>query len=66
VASLTLTSDRAGPAWLGLLALSLAALPWYKGPLMAGPAASAVFEALSGRGWFWPLIAAARRSGRWR
>jgi iron(III) transport system permease protein len=64
VASLTLTSDRAGPAWLGLLALSLAALPWYKGtPLMAGPAASAVFEALSGRGWLWPLIAVAAALG---
>ena len=54
---LSLTSDQAGPAWLGLLALSLAALPWHKETsLFAGPAASALFEALSGRGWFWPLI----------
>lgn len=57
MARLTLKSEQAGPAWLGLLAISLAALPWYKGaPLFAGPAASALFEALSGRGWLWPLI----------
>ncbi len=55
-----LTSDRAGVAWLGLLALSLVAFPWYKGtPLWTGPAASALSEALSGRGWLWPLIVAA-------
>lgn len=64
MAVLSLTSDRAGPAWLGLLALSLAALPWYKDTsLLAGPAASAVFEAASGRGWFWPLIVAAAALG---
>ncbi|MEX3016123.1 ABC transporter permease [Gymnodinialimonas hymeniacidonis] len=57
MARIALTSDRAGPLWLGLLALSLAALPWYKGTsLLTGPAASALFEAMSGRGWFWPLI----------
>ena len=56
----TLTSDRAGVAWLGLLALALALLPWYKGAgLSAGPAASALAEALAGRGWLWPLIVAA-------
>ncbi len=59
MARLSLTSDRAGAAWLGLLALSLAALPWYKGQgLLAGPAASALAEALAGRGWLWPLIGA--------
>jgi iron(III) transport system permease protein len=64
VARSILTSDRAGFAWLGLLALSLAAFPWYKGvPLVAGPAASALAEALSGRGWFWPLIAASAALG---
>ncbi|UWQ95308.1 iron ABC transporter permease [Rhodobacteraceae bacterium M385] len=52
-----LTSDRAGAAWLGLLALSLVAFPWYKGAsLWTGPTASALVEALSGRGWLWPLI----------
>lgn len=55
-----MTSDRGGLAWLGLLALSLAAFPWYKGmPLWTGPVASALSEALSGRGWLWPLIIAA-------
>ncbi|GAB5449295.1 MAG: iron ABC transporter permease [Gymnodinialimonas sp.] len=52
-----LTSDRAGVAWLGLLALSLVAFPWYKGAsLWTGPAASALVEALSGHGWLWPVI----------
>lgn len=60
VKALTLTSDRAGIAWLGLLAASLLLLPWYKdGTLAAGPVTSALAEALSGRGWLWPLIAAA-------
>lgn len=60
MARLTLTSDRAGAAWLGLLAASLVLLPWYKGMgLAAGPGASALAEALSGRGWLWPLIGAA-------
>lgn len=54
---LTLTSDRAGVAWLGLFALSLVAFPWYKGAsLWAGPAASALVEAANGRSWLWPLI----------
>jgi iron(III) transport system permease protein len=57
VRSLSLTSERAGHAWLVLLVLSLSAFPWYKdASLIAGPGASALFEALSGRGWFWPLI----------
>jgi iron(III) transport system permease protein len=60
VKPLTLTSDRAGAAWLGLLAAALVLLPWYKGAgLVAGPAASALAEAVAGRGWLWPLIAAA-------
>ncbi len=64
MARFSLTSDRAGVAWLGLLALSLAAFPWYKGvPLVSGPASSALAEALSGRGWFWPLIAAVAALG---
>lgn len=55
-----LTSDRAGVAWLGLLALSLVAFPWYKGAsLWTGPTASALVEAMSGHGWLWPMIAAA-------
>ncbi|HMO06549.1 MAG TPA: iron ABC transporter permease [Paracoccaceae bacterium] len=59
MAPFRLTSDRAGFAWLGLLAMSLVVLPWYKGqPLMAGPGASALAEALAGRGWLWPVIAA--------
>ena len=64
MARLTLTSDRAGFAWLGLLALSLAVLPWYKGTsLFTGPAGSALVEAFAGRGWFWPLIVAAAGLG---
>jgi iron(III) transport system permease protein len=59
VKSLTLTSDRAGIAWLGLLATSLVLLPWYKGgSLAAGPVTSALAEALAGRGWLWPMILA--------
>lgn len=39
---------------------SLLLLPWYKGQgLFDGLGASALSEALAGRGWFWPLIAAA-------
>ncbi|WP_245904381.1 ABC transporter permease [Roseicyclus mahoneyensis] len=54
----SLTSDRAGLAWLGLLAAALGLVPWYKGNnLFAGPAASALTEALAGRGWLWPMIA---------
>ena len=57
--TLTLTSDRAGIAWLGLLAASLVLLPWHKdGALGAGPVTSALAEALGGRGWLWPMILA--------
>ncbi|MCU0907527.1 MAG: iron ABC transporter permease [Rhodobacteraceae bacterium] len=54
---MTLTSDRAGHGWLGLLAAALVLLPWYKGGSLAGgPLASALAEALAGRGWLWPMI----------
>jgi iron(III) transport system permease protein len=57
VKRLTLTSDRAGAAWLGLLTASLVLLPWYKGgALVGGHAYSALAQAVSGRGWLWPMI----------
>jgi iron(III) transport system permease protein len=64
VRTLTLTSDRAGAAWLGLFAAALVLVPWYKGAgLLAGPGASALAQALAGRGWLWPLVAAALALG---
>jgi iron(III) transport system permease protein len=56
-----MSGGRAGAVWLGLLLVALLALPWHRGAgLGAGPAASALMEALGGRVWLLPpvLIAA--------
>jgi iron(III) transport system permease protein len=56
-----MSGGRAGAVWLGLLLVALLALPWHRGAgLSAGPAASALMEALGGRVWLLPpvLIAA--------
>lgn len=60
----TLNSRRAGAFWLGALAICLVCLPWYKGPsLLAGPGTAALFEAVAGHGWLWPMLGAVAALG---
>lgn len=56
----SLRTDRAGVFWLGLLLVSVLAMPWYRGfSLVEGSSRSALAEALAGRAWLLPVIAVA-------
>lgn len=48
--------DRVSLGWLGLLLISVLALPWYRGGALG---ASALAEGLAGRAWLLPVAAAA-------
>jgi iron(III) transport system permease protein len=47
--------DRVSLGWLGLLLISVLALPWYRGGALG---ASALAEGLAGRAWLLPVAAA--------